>query len=163
MQEQYWIRLTQYKFSIYYFDAYIARNVKINRFIKILTAVLSSSAIAAWVNWAQYAFFWGFIIAISQVISAVNEIMPYRNRVKELSRAVNEFSVIYVEMESDWYNVASGSWTENEINKKLYEYVSRWSEIETTTLSDDYLSQDIECFEFAEKQKNDYFEKHFGV
>lgn len=162
MQEKYWTRLTQYKYTILYFDAHIARCVKINRAVKILIAVFSSTAIAAWVKWSQYAFCWGLIIVASQVIAAINEFLPYRNRVNELTQTVAELSAIYVKMEADWYYVVEGLWTEEEINTVLYERVSQWSDIESQLLREDSLPQIRTCMEFAETQKNDYFRENFG-
>ena len=116
MQEIYWKKLTQSKYALCYFDANFSRCVKIDRFIKIFCAVASSAAIAAWAAWQNLSFWWGLIIVISQVVTAVNEVLPYKKRIKELSDLISELTPIYNNMERSWHDVANGSLTEEEIN-----------------------------------------------
>lgn len=118
MQETYWKRLTQYKFSLYYFGAHMEKCVKISRSIKIVCAVASSASIAAWATWQQLSFWWGLIIAASQVLVAVNEFLPYTKRIQELSNMKAALTPVYNKMEKEWFSVANGSITEEEINKK---------------------------------------------
>ena len=53
---------------------------------------------------------------LSQVISVINDLLPYKKRIKELSNLEAELSIIYYDVEKNWLSVASGKMTEDEIN-----------------------------------------------
>ena len=59
MQNTYWGKMTQFKYSIYYLEAHMLRSVRINRWIRIILAIASSASIAAWTQWQGLAFFLG--------------------------------------------------------------------------------------------------------
>lgn len=161
MQETYWNKLTQYKFCLCYFDMHFSRCVCIDRRIKIFCAIASSTAIAAWATWQKLSFLWGLIIVLSQVITAINEILPYKKRIEELSNLRSELTPIYNSMEKIWHDVANGSLTENAIKDRCYSYVEQWSQIDDKYFKSDALPRISKCLEAAEKEKNSYFETNF--
>lgn len=161
MQEKYWAKLTNYKFALCYFDAQMAQCVKINRIIKIVCAIASSAAIAAWAIWQQFAFWWGLIIALSQVAVAVNEFLPYTKRIKELSNIRASLTPLYNEMEKQWFYVSNGSLTDEEINNKCYSFVRQWNEIDDKFFKADTLPQSKKCKRYAEYTKDEYFKTNF--
>lgn len=161
MQETYWKKLTQFKYALCYFDAHLARCVKIDRTIKIFTAIASSTAIAAWATWQGFSFWWGLIIVISQAVIAVNEFLPYKKRIKELSNFRAALTPVYNDMEKEWFYVSSGEMTEEQINKRCYHFVQRWNSIDDGFFVDDALPQIKKCKEYAEIAKNTYFETNF--
>lgn len=95
MQLRYWNQMTQFKYELYYFSVCFERCVKLNRHIKIVIAIASSSAIAAWTQWTQLSFLWGLIIVIGQLIGVINEYLPYQQRIKELSEMQPELNALY--------------------------------------------------------------------
>ncbi len=159
----YWTRLTQKKFELYYFSEHFKRCVKINRIINILCAIASSSSIAAWATWQQLSFYWGAIIVISQLIIAINEILPYQSRIKILSDLSAELTPIYYDMEKSWYRVANGSLPEDKIYDICYAYLKQWNAIEEKYFRDDCLPISEKCKSEAEKQKNNYFKSNFDL
>ena len=161
MQKTYWKKLTQYKFNLFYFDAHFSRCVRMDRRIKIFCAIASSAAIAAWATWQKISFLWGLIIVISQVVTAINEILPYKKRIEELSNLRSELTPIYNNMEKDWYDVANGSLTENEINDRCYSYMEQWRQIDDKYFKSDALPRISKCMEAAEIEKNSYFETNY--
>lgn len=50
--------------------------------IGVVKAVASSSSIAAWVIWKDYAFIRGAIIAVSQVIDSLKDVFPVTKDIK---------------------------------------------------------------------------------
>ena len=154
--------MTQYRFDVIYLQNYLGRNVKIDRTIRIFLAIASASSIAAWAQWQNLAFLWGLIIVISQVVSAVNEFLPYKRRIKEISNLLNELSIIYNDVERNWQKVANGSLTEDEINDLCYSYSGQWIKADNKYFKDDYLPQNKKCKEHAEDEKNAYFNSLFG-
>ncbi len=161
MQETYWRKMTQYKYALCYFDAHLARCVRIDRTIKIFSAITSSTAIAAWATWQGLSFLWGLVIAISQVVMAVNEFLPYKKRVKELSNIRASLTPVYNDMEKEWFFVCNGKMTCEQINNCCYKFVQRWNSIDDKYFVDDALPQIKKCKEYAENAKNDYFETNF--
>ena len=161
MQEIYWKKLTQSKYALCYFDANFSRCVKIDRFIKIFCAVASSAAIAAWAAWQNLSFWWGLIIVISQVVTAVNEVLPYKKRIKELSDLRSELTPIYNNMERSWHDVANGSLTEEEINELCYSYIEQWNQTDDIYFKSDVLPQIKKCMEIAEAEKELYYKTNF--
>ena len=162
MQKTYWIKMTQYKFSILYLQNYMGRNIKIDRLLKIMVAVMSAGSIAAWANWQNLSMLWGFIIALAQVISAINEFLPYKNRTKEISNLLGEFTYLYNEVEKNWKNVADGSMEEEDINNLCYDFSKKWLEIDNKYFQEDHLPQNSNCIKKAEIEKNEYFKNMFG-
>lgn len=161
MQKTYWNKLTQRKYALCYLDAHFSRCVKIDRFIKIFCAIASSSAIAAWVAWQNLSFWWGLIIVISQVVTAVNEVLPYKKRIQELSGLRSELTPIYNNMEKSWHDVANGSLTEDEINELCYSYVEQWNQVDDKYFKNDALTKLKKCMNTAETAKEIYFETNF--
>lgn len=154
--------MTQFKFELCYLAAQFAFYIKVNRRIKIGIAITSSGAIAAWTQWANCAFLWGFIIAVGQVISAINEILPYQRRIKELSEMQPELNTVYIKVERKWFSVANGDLTESEINDLCYNQMSEWDEINEKFFISDALPQKSDLLQYAEEEKNKYFSQRFG-
>lgn len=163
MQQQYWNQLTQFKYELCYLSAQFAKYITLDRKIKIGLAITSSTAIAAWATWTSLSFFWGFIIALGQVISAVNGMLPYQKRIKELSEMQPRLNAVYILAEKKWYDVANGKLTEEEINELLYIQFMEWGQIDQAYFCEDALPRDEKCTDRAEYEKNIYFERRFGV
>ncbi len=163
MQERYWRQMTQFKYNLCYLAAQFARSVKQNRAIRIGVAITSASSIAAWTVWAECSFVWGFIIAAGQVVSAVNDILPYQKRIKELGELQPRLNAVYIEVERQWFSVANGSLSEAEINDLCYQQMQTWDKIDQEYFQEDMLPRIEKCVDLAEKEKNIYFKNLFGV
>lgn len=161
MQKTYWNKMTQCKYALCYFDAHLARCVRIDRAIKIFSAIASSAAIAAWTAWQDLSFYWGLVIAISQVLMAVNEFLPYKKRVKELSDIKAALTPVYYDMEKEWHYVSNGEMNEEQINELCYRFIQQWNSIDDGYFVDDALPQIKKCMEYAEDAKNSYFDTNF--
>ena len=130
MQEKYWYYMVQVKASLFYLDIYAEESYKWDRRINAFCAIASSSSIAAWTIWEECSFIWGFIIAISQVLTAIKEYFPFAKRLKLLKPFIDDLKLLYLKMEYEWYKVAEGEFSENEINTLLYTYKKEISNIE---------------------------------
>lgn len=161
MQEKYWKKLTQLKYELCYFEAHLTRCVRINRIIKIMSASTSSMAIAIWTTWQNLSFWWGLLIAVSQIVITINEFLPYQKRIKEISNLQAALSSVYNDMEKNWYNVSNGEMNDDEINELCYNFVERCNSIENKYFKDDALPQIRKCVDYAEKTKNAYFKNIF--
>jgi len=154
MTKKYWTMLTQSKYGLYYLDAYIEYYVRNERLIKIITAITSSTAIAAWTTWQGLSFWWGLIIVISQVIIAVSEFFPYKKRVKELSDIVSLLKPIYNDMEKEWYYIHKGKRSDEEINDILYNFQQQWDYVLERGFEGDSLPKSEKLMKKAEENTN---------
>lgn len=162
MQEKYWNNMVQTKSSVYYLDIYAEQTYKIERRINVFCAIASSASIAAWAIWTEWAYVWGLIIAISQVVSALKEIFPYMKQLKMLEQFSEEMKFVYVNMEQEWFRVANGELTENEINNLLFMYKKKVVELESKYLKENILVEKVEYAKEAAIKCNEYFESNFS-
>ena len=161
MQLQYWNMMTLQKYSLIYLNKHFENSVKIDRRIKIFMAIASCSSIAAWTIWQQFAYIWGVIIAISQLIGAIYEILPFKKRIEELSSLKSELSALYLLIERI---VSRFKWrySEAEINDLIFKHRNDWDTIDEKYFKDDVLPVNEEFREIAEDECERYFCIRFG-
>lgn len=115
-QRRYWQEFADLKRDALYISFYHAKDEKIDRYLNIISAVASSSSIGGWVIWQKVALFWASVIAISQVLSAVKEYLPYKARLKGLSTLGHDLSALALSAENDWFKISHGMLTEKEVH-----------------------------------------------
>lgn len=156
-QLNYWRELTQLKEHCYYINEYIIQTQKISRLINCFLAITSSSSIGAWVIWQEYAFIWGAIIAVSQVVNIIKQFFPFEGRLKHLPELRNELDFLFLEMEKSWFSVAEGKWTAEEIHNKRLEFKTRKAEIQQKHIPNISLPDRRNYLDVAKKKTRDYF------
>jgi hypothetical protein len=125
VQQQYWIELFQLKTHIGFIERLLEGSETIDRTLKIVLAVAASSSIGAWVIWRELSWLWASIIALSQVIAAVNPFLPYRDRIKSYSSLLHELEEVMIQAEFKWHAIADGELTSAEINRARFEVRSQ--------------------------------------
>ena len=161
MQNRYWKKMMHLKYEITYFSLYFTKCVKFLQRTKMGLAILSSAAIAAWAHFANLAILWGALIALSQVAGAIIEILPIQKRISELSSMIGQLSLLYVDMESKWNDVYSGNYSEEEINRVLYEFENKKTLIDNKYFSDDSFEKDEDIKKQAENELARYVDVTF--
>lgn len=161
MQEKYWNYMVQIKASIYYLDIYAEKSYKSDRRINVYGAIASSSSIAAWAIWKDWSYVWAFIIAISQVITAIKDFLPFGRRLKLLRPFVEDMKLLYIKIEYDWYRVSEGELTETEINTLIFTYKNEVAHIESKYLKEEILVENLDFMKTADLKTNDYFTNNF--
>lgn len=121
IQEQYWKELYQLKTHINFIELLLEKAECIDRIVKIILAISSSVSIGAWAIWNEYSYIWATIIAISQVISAINPFLPYSGRMKSYSSLIRELEELMVQSEFKWYSISEGKLSSEEINKARFD------------------------------------------
>lgn len=121
VQEQYWKELHQLKTHIGYIVLQLEKAESRDRTLKIVLAIASSSSIGAWVIWSHLSWFWAGIIAVSQVITAVNPYLPYKSRIKAYSSLLHELEELMLRAEFKWHSISEDELTPTEINKARFE------------------------------------------
>lgn len=161
IQERYWIYMNQIKFEILYLDLYADNIYKYDIAIKIFCAIASSAGIAAWAMWGQLAFIWSIIIAISQVLAAVKEFLPYHLVLKSIAASQKPFKLLYNDIEHKWLEVASGNLTEEEINELLYDFQKKHINIENELFKKGIPFLEKKIKKDAEQKTDVYFQNNF--
>lgn len=121
VQEQYWREVYQLKTHVAYIELLLERSEKIDRRLKMLLAIASSGSIGSWVVWSHLSWVWAFIIAVSHVVAAVNQYLPYQSRIKAYSGLINELEELMLQAEFNWHSIAQGDRTEEQINEARFE------------------------------------------
>lgn len=121
VQEQYWKEIYQLKTHINFIELQLEKSENIDRGLKILLAIASSSSIGAWVIWTHLSWLWAGIIASSQVVSAIKSYLPYKNRIKAYTSLLHELEELMIQAEFKWHAIAGGKLTESEINEARFE------------------------------------------
>jgi len=157
-QLNYWRELTQLKEHSYYINEYIVQDQKISRSISSFLAITSSSSIGAWVIWENYAYLWGAIIALSQVVNAIRQFLPYKERLTHLPGLKNELAFLCLEMEKSWFSVAEAEWTVKEIHNKRLDIKTKKVEILQKYLSAKPLPDKRKLLTIAKEKARSYFQ-----
>lgn len=153
--------MVQIKAWTFYLDLYEESSYKWDKRIKIFSAVVSSSSIAAWAVWNELSYVWSVIIAVSQVLSAVKDFLPYSNRLKVIVPFKDDLKFLYNKIEFNWFNVASGELTEEEINKMLFDFKNEFANIENKNLKEEILLDNAAFKEKADEKTELYFKNNF--
>lgn len=161
MQEKYWRYMVQIKAWVFYLDLYAEDSYKCDKIINIFGAIASSTSIAAWAIWQQFSFVWSIIIAISQVLAAIKGFLPYSKKLKILVPFVEDLKFLYNKIEYNWFKVASGELTEEEINELLYAFKNEFTNIENKNLEEETLLENAALMKEADEKTDLYFRNNF--
>jgi hypothetical protein len=118
-EAHYWKEFYRLKVHVNYLELQLERTESIDRGFKIFLAVSSSASIGAWAIWKQYAWVWGVVIAASQVLNAVRQFLPYKERLRCLAGLMTDLEELLLNVESKWLDISYGELTEIEIRKSL--------------------------------------------
>ena len=161
MQEKYWKYMVQIKAWIFYLDVYTEDSYRWDKAINIFVAIASSTSISAWAVWQKYSFVWSIIIAISQVLTTIKGFLPYSKRLKMLVPFMEDLKFLYNKIEYNWFKVASGDLSEDEINELLYSFKDEFANIENKNLKEETLLEKDNFREIADRKNDAYFANNF--
>lgn len=161
MQEKYWRYLVQIKAWIFYLDLYAEDSYKWDKRINVFGSIASSTSIAAWAIWQELSFIWSVIIALSQVLTAIKSFLPYSKRLKNLEPFIEDLKFLYNKIEYNWFKVASGELTEEEINELLYTFKNEFVNIENKNLKEETLLENDSFKKIADDKTDSYFANNF--
>lgn len=157
-QSLFWNEMVQLKAHIFYLGYHRRRSDQVDFWIKCVTAVTSSASIAGWAIWQSYGFAWGLLIAVSQVINVTKQYLPYEARRKACNDTCNDLENLFIQSESDWYYVAEGTLTNEEIHKKLIALKKRKSQIVKKCMAVLVLPRKQKYMQLAKVDSTDYFQ-----
>lgn len=155
-QSRYWSQLKEFKTHVFYLQGYAAHSDWWDKAINIFLAITSSSSIAAWAIWQEYSMIWAAIIAVSQIITAVKPFLPYKQRIKAVTELNDKLQEISLNCERNWFNVAEGKLTEEEIHNLYISLKNDSLDAEKKFLKGIVLPKNDKILREAEKEANLY-------
>lgn len=162
MVERYWSMMTDKKFTLIYLGLHYHRNVKIERWMDIILAVISTGSLGALFVMDEYQKVLTVILALAQIVTAARPYLPYQYRLKEIDKGILPLNVLYNEIEKKWNSIASGDFSDAEVNELYYDFLKKWDKIDAEILKKDSLPRKKKMIVQADKEKNQYFEVMFG-
>jgi hypothetical protein len=125
-------------------------------------AIASSGSIAAWVVWREYAFAWGAIIAVAQVVDALKEVFPFTKTHKAASEHTVALGSIFIDAQLEWENIFSGRYTDEQIANRRHKLMKLQHEAERRSFPNGLGTRKV-FFREAQAEAKDYFESMSGI
>jgi len=157
-QEAYFKFMTQSREHVFYVSEHIAIADRWNTRINMFMAIASSSSIAAWVIWQKLSWIWASVIAGSHVVGAIRDHLPFKRRLSALHPLRNELERLSIEVEKEWYSVANGELTEEEIHLKTMQFKGRKAAFEEEHMGNIVLPESRRLIRKASDRNCIYFE-----
>jgi len=88
--------------------------------VGVVRAIASSASIGAWAIWRQYAFAWGLIIALSQVLDALRDVFPFTKQHKAAAELAIVLESLFIDAQLEWESIRAGRYDEDRVAKRLH-------------------------------------------
>lgn len=129
MREKYWNMLFQFKLSENYFFRYYTSSLRKKNFISGICLLASASFVTTWAVSGVLPLLWAALIVIAQLLSVLQPLLPFDQRVINAEYLFKEISKLTIEAETTWLAF------DNETTDKTYlkhyaEYTGRYLNIE---------------------------------
>jgi hypothetical protein len=160
-QQLYWRELGELATAFCYYRLLRNRLTRTNQTIGILKAVAASGTIAAWAIWQQAALLWAAIIAASQLIDAVKDVIPFQKDHRAASDLVHTLDNIFIDAQFEWENIFTGRVPRNEILDRRQKLMRLRIEAEHKYLPDHVSSG--RRFALAKTEAASYLSAIYGV
>lgn len=159
-QTAYWQEFNQLKLDGCYIRDYRNSIANQETTVAAIRAIASSTSIAAWAIWKQYAFVWACLIAASQVTDALRDVFPFRKRRQALSGWSNALNRLFVDAQRDWDTISTGSVTNTKIAMMTHQLRQKMQRYEETYIPDG-LARKQKLFDAAQKEMETFFQNRY--
>lgn len=116
-----------------------------DKILNIILAITSSGSIASWAIWDELAIYWGGLIALSQLITALKPLFPFHKHVHTLNHRCYKQELLFLELIELWKNINDKS-EDNKVFKTRLSYL-------TKQINENEFFDDDDEFEFSKKQE----------
>jgi hypothetical protein len=161
-QALYWAKMVELKVAASYICRYRDYLGKWVAGVGTVRAIASSSSIAAWAVWKEYAFIWGLIIAVSQVLDALKEVFPFTKRYKAASGHSVALDSLFIDAQLEWEGIFSGRYTNEQIVSRLHKLRKLQHDAEVRSFSNGLPIRE-ELFRQAQEEARAFFVSTYGV
>jgi len=125
-------------------------------------AIASSAGIGAWAIWREYAFIWGAIIALSQVMDALKEVFPFTRQHKAASELAIVLESLFIDAQLEWESIKAGKYDEEQVSRRPHKLRTLHHHAECNIFRDG-LPRRQDLFIAAEMESGVFFLKTYGV
>lgn len=154
----YWKELFQLKVQCEYVRRYNSVLTKWVTRIAGIRAIASSSSIAGWALWKDYAFLWGGIIVISQITDALQNVIPFTARQKATNALHLDLEALFIEVLYEWEGIYSGKFTNEEITERRRKLMLLKHDLDKKHFPTSDLPERSDLLILAEQDAIDYLE-----
>ena len=162
-QEQYWNEMVGIRAHQNYLVLYQLSSERWDLGFRIFLALVSSGAIGAWAVWSEYPKVWASLVAISQVISVLSLLLPFKARIKALGASALAMGALADKAERGWFDVAEGALTDKQVNKVRHDIKEQKQKIMTDKFGSMVIPVRKGRMLNASTQTAEYFTAHYGV
>jgi hypothetical protein len=161
-QQLYWNQMIKLKVAVEYVCRYRDNLAKWVTGVGIIRAVASSGSIAAWAIWRDYAFVWGSIIALSQVIDTLKDVFPFTRTHRSASEHAIALGSMFIDAQLEWENIFSGRYSDDQIANRRHKLMKLQHDAERHSFPNG-LTAKTALFRLAEEEASVYFKSMYGV
>ena len=161
-QQLYWNQMIELKVAVEYIRLYRDDLGRWVTGLGTVKAIASSGSIAAWAIWREYAFVWGAIIAIAQVLDALKDVFPFTKTHKSASEHAIALGSIFIDAQLEWESIFSGRYTDDQIANRRHKLMKLQHEAERHSFPNGLSTRDA-LFKEAESEAKTYFESMYGI
>jgi len=161
-QDLYFNELFQLKMQCEYMRRYrniLARRV---RWLEIVRAVAASGAIATWAVFQKFPLIWAGIIAASQLLDALKNVIPFTSRNQAASGLAESLDALVIDALYEWEGVYGGQFTIEEITNRTRKLRQLRHEANVKHFPTEDLPLRDDLQRLAEADAVAYFENTFG-
>jgi hypothetical protein len=161
-QRLYWNEMINLKADASYIRLYRDSQGRRVTGLGALKAIASSTGIAAWVVWREYAFVWGAIIAASQVADALKDVFPFAKEHKAASAHAMTLDNLFNDAQLEWENIFSGRYSDQEIMTRLHKLRKLQLDALQHSFPDGLVAREALLVQ-AKQEAETYFRSTYGV
>ena len=161
MFERYYREYVDVKIAEQYYLFYIHHSKRRLLLINAVCLIMSFTGVATWVSDFFNPYIAGLIILISQIISVLQPLYPYADRVYAANCIFNELHPLVLDTEQTIQNYLFDSIDESALPEKLFSLQNRFSSIEPKFAAADLFPQKRGLHKKAQKATQQYLKIHY--
>jgi len=155
-QKLYWASMVHCKHELLCLEEVYRGSVRANRALKLIIAISSSTAVAAWMIWRLFPYLWSAIVITGQFLLILADVTPFQKRLFEASAITSELGVLYRKIERSWTSVAQGKMTADEIMTLREDYIDEWEAIKDRHFDGDSIRLPAHRVDKIDEMLDDY-------
>lgn len=162
IEEQVEVELKDCRFHADCMALLVKRYRRYDRNLNIFLAITSSSSIAGWAIWSEWAMVWGIIIAASQVVTALKPIFSFNKHVHTLNTRCYKQEFLFLELDRLWHSIMDKELTTENAKTNLEHLKQRITENEFFD-DDDSFEPDQEIIDKATEMTADTLQTKYNI
>ena len=161
-QRLYWLELCEVATAFSYYRKYRNRLRKMNQIANLIRAVATSGAIGAWLFWQKIPYLWAAVIAISQFLDVIKNVIPFNKNFQAASRVVSSLETILNDAQLEWEDIFAGRVSDREIPRRCHKLSKLRTDAERKHFPGGH-TPSLQLFALAQKEARSYLSAKYTV